>query len=185
MNKKISFKVLGITALLFAGMSLTIGVVIAYLNQKNIVKSAQESVDEYVKNVNANLEIVDGLLIKQVNSSMSTLKSLGKKTGAPNINGLSSINGQTIPNLRLGESSQVGSFKLVDEILSLTEATATLFVRRGNSFIRVSTNVKKEDGSRAIGTELDPNGRAVKNILEGKTFYGAADILGKPYLAAF
>jgi methyl-accepting chemotaxis protein len=32
--------------------------------------------------------------------------------------------------------------------------TATLFVKSGDEFIRASTGVKKDDGSRAIGTTL-------------------------------
>ncbi|MBK7258856.1 MAG: Cache 3/Cache 2 fusion domain-containing protein [Ignavibacteriae bacterium] len=68
---------------------------------------------------------------------------------------------------------------------SLTGSTATLFVRRGESFIRVSTNVQKQDGSRAIGTLLDPNGKAIVAIREGRSFSGVVDILGEPYFTSY
>ena len=45
-----------------------------------------------------------------------------------------------------------------------------------------NTNVQKDNGSRAIGTILNPNGRAIKNIQKGKAYYGLVNILGKPYL---
>ena len=42
----------------------------------------------------------------------------------------------------------------------------------GNDFVRVATNVKKDDGSRAIGTVLDPKGKAIAAISKGASFYG-------------
>ena len=36
--------------------------------------------------------------------------------------------------------------------------------------MRVATNLKKDDGSRAIGTILDPNGPALRRGLRGKLY---------------
>lgn len=48
------------------------------------------------------------------------------------------------------------NFKIVDEFTKMTKGSvATIFVRKGDDFIRVSTSLKKEDGNRAIGTKLD------------------------------
>jgi methyl-accepting chemotaxis protein len=58
-------------------------------------------------------------------------------------------------------------------------------VRSGDDFVRVSTNVKRDDGARAVGTLLDPNGKAIVAIRAGKAFYGLVDILGNPYLTAY
>jgi methyl-accepting chemotaxis protein len=185
MKNKISFKFLSITALMFAGMALAIGIVIAELNAAAIRRTAEASVNDYVNNISSNMGVIDELLRKHVNSSMEFLRTLGRNAGVPNISGTTLLKGQAVPNLRLGGSSQVENYRLVDEILSATEATATLFVRKGDSFLRVSTNVKKDDGSRAIGTELDPAGKAYKNIIKGESFYGAVDILGKPYLTGY
>ena len=64
--------------------------------------------------------------------------------------------------------------------------TATCFVKSGNEFIRVSTSVPKPDGSgRAIGTILDPAGKAIAEIKQGKPFYGEVTILGTPYIAGY
>ena len=45
----------------------------------------------------------------------------------------------------------------------------------------MATNVQKPDGSRAVGTVLDPNGKAFAAIAKGEGYFGPADILGKPY----
>jgi hypothetical protein len=63
--------------------------------------------------------------------------------------------------------------------------TATFFVKSGGEFVRVSTNVKKADGSRAIGTILDPKGKVIVVIKLGKSYFGEANILGKGYLTGY
>jgi hypothetical protein len=62
---------------------------------------------------------------------------------------------------------------------------ATLFVKVGNDSVRVATNVKKDAGSRAIGTILDPNGPVFPMIQKGEPYYGDATILGKPYVTGY
>ncbi len=51
--------------------------------------------------------------------------------------------------------------------------------------MRVSTNVKRPDGSRAIGTPLDPAGKAIARLRRGEGFEGLVDILGLPFLTAY
>jgi signal transduction histidine kinase/CheY-like chemotaxis protein len=63
--------------------------------------------------------------------------------------------------------------------------TATLFVRSGDDYVRVATNVIKADGSRAIGTVLDPKGPAFAAISRGEAFTGVVDILGVPYFTSY
>jgi hypothetical protein len=66
------------------------------------------------------------------------------------------------------------------------EGTATIFVMKsGDEYVRVATNVKKDDGSRAVGTILDPKGKAIESIKKGEAFYGEVDILGKPYITGY
>ena len=52
-------------------------------------------------------------------------------------------------------------------------------MKSGDEYVRVATNVKKDDGSRAIGTILDPKGKAIVSIQKNEPFYGEVDILGK------
>ena len=63
--------------------------------------------------------------------------------------------------------------------------TATVFVKHGEDFVRVATNVKKDDGSRAVGTILDPKGKVIVNIRNNEPYYGEATILGKNYVTGY
>jgi len=60
-----------------------------------------------------------------------------------------------------------------------------LFVRSGDDFVRISTNVMKPDGTRAMGTVLDPKGLAYAALRQGRPFYGVVDILGVPYMTGY
>ena len=62
---------------------------------------------------------------------------------------------------------------------------ATLFARDGDDFQRVSTSVKKEDGSRATGTRLGKDHPAYNTVREGKPFIGKASLFGRQYMTRY
>jgi hypothetical protein len=62
---------------------------------------------------------------------------------------------------------------------------ATIFVKTGNEYKRVATTVKKEDGSSAVGTPLDPKSAAIARLNNGEAYYGDATVFGKSYDAGY
>src|SRR5215469_7423038 len=62
-----------------------------------------------------------------------------------------------------------------------TSEQATLFVKSGDDYVRGTTHVAGSVQGRALGTILDPRGKAIVNINKGEAFYGEVDILGKLY----
>jgi len=73
-----------------------------------------------------------------------------------------------------------GNYEVPDQVQKIFGGVATIFL--GDT--RISTNVLRPDGTRAIGTRLEgPAYRAV--FLEGRSFRGEAPILGIPYLTAY
>ena len=117
----------------------------------------------------------------KVKTSMVTLKAITAKLGAPKIEGKDPVAGKDAPALYFGTTKMNNVFDVVDEVVKQNGGTATLFVKSGDEYVRVATNVKKDDGSRAIGTVLDPKGPAIAMIKTGEAYYGDATILGKPY----
>ncbi|KAK0344551.1 hypothetical protein LTR94_014078 [Friedmanniomyces endolithicus] len=69
----------------------------------------------------------------------------------------------------------------VDRIKTLVGGTATVFLND----LRVTTNVVKDDGSRAVGTRLKPGPVYDAVLKAGRPYRGQADILGKPYFVAY
>lgn len=107
----------------------------------------------------------------KIKNAMAAMKENAAKLGAPKIDG---------PTLFFGTTKINDNFELVDSLKSKFGGTATFFVKKGDAFVRISTNVMK-DGKRAIGTPLDPSGPAIAAIRQGKVYYGIVDILGKLY----
>ena len=121
----------------------------------------------------------------KVKASMALLKGEAQKLGPAKLEGTDKVADKDVPALYLGTTKVNNNFTVVDAVVKEMGGTATLFVKSGDDFVRVSTNVKKDDGSRAIGTILDPEGKAIIAIRGNEAFYGEVTILGKPYLTGY
>ena len=90
------------------------------------------------------------------------------------------------PGLRLAKGdSLTGKFEIVDRFTEKTGAVATIFARRGDELTRISTSVKKENGERAVGTNLAKEHPALKELLAGKPYVGRATLFGKAYYTSY
>ena len=124
----------------------------------------------------------------RVANSMASLKAMAAKLGAPKVEGKEAVGGKDAPGLYFGSTKINNNFDVVDAVSKKDGKgmTATFFARSGDEYIRVSTSVPKPDGSgRAIGTILDPAGKAIAEIKQGKPFYGEVTILGSPYITGY
>jgi hypothetical protein len=121
----------------------------------------------------------------KVKSSMELLKSKAEKLGPAKVEGTDPVADKSAPAIYFGTTKMNNNFGLVDDVVKEAGGTATIFVKSGDEYVRVATNVKKDDGSRAIGTVLDPNGKAIVAIRNNEAFYGEVPILGKPYITGY
>lgn len=128
------------------------------------------------------LEATNTVYLDLVHSSMRVLKLLALQQGDPHLVRFAGGNNDA---LLFGNHAISGDFTIVDQVRSIMGGTVTVFVRQGDNFVRVSTNVLQPDGSRAIGTQLNPNGPAIPRLRNGQDFYGVVDILGKPYITGY
>jgi hypothetical protein len=61
---------------------------------------------------------------------------------------------------------------------------ATLFVKSGDDYVRVATNVSTRIGSgRGLGTTL--TGAPLASIKAGNTYYGKTSVLGTLYISGY
>ncbi len=77
------------------------------------------------------------------------------------------------------------NFDTVDRFTAQTGGVATIFARDKGGFRRIATSLKKQDGARALGTMLDPQGAAFKAVSEGRAYTGRATLFGKPYMTHY
>ena len=88
------------------------------------------------------------------------------------------------------EAARMPEFKdhaIVDRAVSYVGGNATLFVYDDASgqFVRRSTNVKKENGDRAVGTQLAPDHPGQAVLRRGQAYYGPAVLFGKSFMTAY
>ena len=94
----------------------------------------------------------------------------------------------------LGQNTDISvASPIVDEVKDLVGGTCTIFQRMNEAgdMLRVSTNVERLNGSRAIGTYIPavnsdgtPNA-VVSTVLEGETFNGRAYVVNAWYITAY
>jgi methyl-accepting chemotaxis protein len=105
------------------------------------------------------------------------------------VNKLSTEYGQ----LRLIDGDLVGqkgvslknNYKLVDDISSNFNIAATVFVRDGDDYCRISTSIVDNAGKRAVDTFLETDNAAYQRIQDGNDYLGKDVILGKNYITKY
>ncbi|WP_047609107.1 methyl-accepting chemotaxis protein [Rahnella aquatilis] len=95
------------------------------------------------------------------------------------------VGDQSAPVIKAGGTPLNLDSKIPDDFLARTGAISTVFARRGDDFIRITTSLKKQDGSRAIGTLLDNTSPAYAQIMAGQSFSGLATLFGKQYITKY
>ncbi len=130
------------------------------------------------------LNVTDELVGEQASAAMHLLKQRSNDLGVASVDGMISVGGQLVPNLKMGDTQLANHSDLVDGVSSLFGGTATLFVKSGDNFVRVTTNVKN-NGLRAVGTTLNPNGKVILALRNGQPFHGVVGVLGEPYMTRY
>jgi len=95
------------------------------------------------------------------------------------------VAGVATPTFKAGDKVLNLDYSIPDQFLAKSGAISTVFARSGDDFVRVTTSLKKQDGSRAIGTLLDRNGPAYAPLMAGKTYTGLAALFGRQYMTQY
>src|ERR1700722_15299207 len=92
-----------------------------------------------------------------------------------------------VERIEIPQMPEFSDHKIVDRATSYVGGTATLFIYDDASqqFVRQTTNVKKENGARAVGTQLaaDPPAQAV--LRRGEAYKGPAMLFGRRFYTAY
>ena len=117
-------------------------------------------------------------------ATIAQLEERLAKIGPAKVDGTDKAGDKQVPALFFGPRKVNGNYDVVDEIKKSTGATATIFVKDGEEFVRVSTNVLTPEGKRGVGTQLARN-KAYDAVSKGQEFCGDIDVLGTAYAACY
>src|SRR5580692_7742010 len=92
-----------------------------------------------------------------------------------------------VERIEIPQMPEFSDHKIVDRATSYVGGTATLFVYDDASqqFVRRTTNVKKENGDRAVGTQLAPDHPAQAALRRGQAYKGPAMLFGNRFYTAY
>ncbi len=147
-----------------------------------ITSDATQAATLEMQNVQDLLDLSRRLYLEQVRASIEILKRDTLQLGAPHLVDPVKVGEATVPNLDFGTTPMADNRPIVDSVQHMMGGTTGLFVRQGDTFIRIDTNVLDTHGQRALGTEIDAHGQAVVALRQGKVYAGVINILGSPYI---
>lgn len=159
---KVSTAAFAIVSAAFLVFVVLIGVWTARLAETGAVREVSDKTHMLVRTV----EIVDSDLRRQVGIFGNVFKSYFPQGFRIDAGTTVDVAGEATPALSSGKQVNL-DFSIPDRFTELTGVYATVFVRRGDDFIRVTTSHKKENGERAIGTRLDHAHPGYRKVLDG------------------
>jgi methyl-accepting chemotaxis protein-2 (aspartate sensor receptor) len=95
------------------------------------------------------------------------------------------IGGKPTPTLKHDGKTLNLDFSIPDKFTGDTGVVATIFAASGDEFVRVSTSLKKENGERAVGTQLDHAHPSYSLLRTGGSYIGLATLFGKQYITQY
>jgi methyl-accepting chemotaxis protein len=132
----------------------------------------------------ATIAVITGVCLWQFNKTLQHRSEISQESRLKTFRELLRQKGSEFRivngTLMAGNYALNGNYELPDRLKELCGGTATIFM----GDMRVSTNVLKDDGSRAVGTRLE--GPAYDAVFKkGVPYRGTAKILGTPYFTSY
>jgi methyl-accepting chemotaxis protein-2 (aspartate sensor receptor) len=144
-----------------------------------------ERIAEKDRSIAAMITLFDKALSAEVDRSMALFASFLPADFALDDTQKVDIGGIATPTFKAGDKVLNLDFTIPDQFLERSGAVATVFARSGDDFVRVTTSLKKQDGSRAIGTLLDRKGPAYAPLLANRSYTGLAALFGKRLITQY
>ncbi len=121
------------------------------------------------------------------NDPKATIEDLDarlRQLGAVKVEGTERAGDKQAPGLYFGSRKINNNYDLVDDVKRKSGATATVFVKDGDEFVRVSTNALTPEGKRGVGTLL-ARAKAYEAVKAGQPYCGDVDVLGTAFSACY
>jgi methyl-accepting chemotaxis protein len=121
---------------------------------------------------------------RDIDANLRTL-SLAFAESFPNVK--VAVRDGVVERVEIPQMPEFGDHKIVDRATSYVGGNATLFVYDDatQQFVRRTTNVKKENGDRAVGTQLAADHPAQPILRRGEAYKGPAVLFGRRFYTAY
>ena len=185
MNRNVSQKLMVPMAAIVLVIAIGTSWTLSLVQEKQLRNEAKQQVSVAEEGLLDTLNLTNGLLTARVQSCMKVLMSEIRRMGPPALGSEITVGPEKAPDIVFGGKPVGNKTDLPESVANLTEGTISIFSKRGSDFVRISTNAWNADGSRAVGTVMDPSLPAYKAVSAGRTFWGLTEINKQPYLANY
>ncbi len=199
MNRKANFNIKLLSSVTCISLLLLIAAagVTYFIARQSLGTLGQETIRGMVGGLVDTLQMQNDITQEKLASDLGFLEAEVNSMGGFNLNRqfpvtTTMINQVTkdsetadIPTLILGGVPLNNNFSLVDRVQKLVGGTTTIFEVLPGRLLRVSTNVKKLDGNRAVGTYIPSDSPVYTTVMKGETFRGKAFVVNDWYLTTY
>jgi len=179
-NKKFSI-LIGITILSL--MIIFTTMMIININ-KSIVRDLETNLQIQVGNYLQTAEVYDDSLrdssLKLMSVFEKSFRNLRKKGDRKE-----KVNGVESPGLYDGFARVNGDVHPVDRLTDMTGAAAAVFVTDGDDYVRITSSLKDEAGTRIMSDKIDINSQKYKALQNKEKYMTLETIGGKSYLSVY
>ncbi len=196
-NISLKFKIQSLIALFTVIFFLSFGIYLYKTEKEKIIKSQDfwmldevETLSNFIdiqiegnqKNVNSAMKVAHHLFYAKGN----VIEHPDKKITMEAVNQITKkVHTVTLNAWTLGGTPIHNNFEMVDFIKEMSVETATIFQKIDQGYLRISTNVMKLNGERAVGTFIPNDSPVIKTCESGRTYTGRAYVVNDWYLTAY
>lgn len=196
-NLSIRWQLLSICLLLVTLPVIILGTLTYNKAKKVTFEQIEKSLGQQSLMVVHNATNVYNILLQKVKCDLHVAEVEFNRKGRPALNNQRTIKTTIVnqitqqsesvelPSLTLGGVPLYQNFESVDWIKTLIGGTATVFQLHNNKLIRISTNVIKLDGQRAVGTYIPDDSPVYQAIIKDEVYYGRAFVVTGWYMSAY
>jgi len=121
----------------------------------------------------------------EVNKMTKQFQALFPGGFSVNETAMVNIGNVSVPELRCGSVQLCGNNELLENFSKENNVQTTIFLKLESNFIRVATTLEDAEGKRVIGTPLGIFHPANESLMEGREYFGPAQLFGKNYTTQY
>ena len=178
-----------ITVFTFALMTVIMAVILVLINHSTstmLTERAKSNVANSLHGISNTVEVFNNAMTNEA-SSFARLFASEFDDGKFSLDTANTVEiaGKPTPSLIHGGKALNLDFTVPDKFTNETGVIATIFAANGAEFVRVTTSLKKENGERAVGTQLDHAHPSYPLLRNGQSYIGLATLFGKQFITQY
>ena len=178
-----------ITVFTFALIAVILAILLSLINMSTsamLKERAKSNVANSLNGISNTVEVFNNAMTNEA-SSFARLFAAGFGDGKFTLDPATKVDigGKATPSLLHNGKTLNMDFTIPDKFTNDTGVIVTIFAADGEEFVRVSTSLKKENGERAVGTQLDHAHLSYAPLRAGNSYIGLATLFGKQYITQY